>query len=87
MYAASLLRHAGYYVFNPVEQDELFAYHGTPEEPRFYLEHDLPWLCRWAEVIGLMHGWQCSKGAVAEMKTADACDIEIWELPDEYHVD
>lgn len=82
--AAIHLRHAGYKVFNPVEQDESFERHGTPVDIRHCLEQDLVWICRWADVVALLPDWDCSHGALAEYYTARAIGIGTWELPDEY---
>jgi hypothetical protein len=79
-----LLRHKGFKVFNPVEQDEAFERAGTPITIRHCLELDLVWICRWADLIGLLEGWQCSSGAMAEFYTAKAIGIKTWELPPEY---
>jgi len=77
------LRSRGYRVFNPVEQDAAFERHGTPVDIRHCLELDLVWICRWADVVGLLMGWEVSSGAMAEFYTAKAIGIETWELPRE----
>ena len=82
-HASGHLRSRGYRVFNPVEQDAAFERHGTPIDVRHCLELDLVWICRWADVVGLLMGWEVSSGAMAEFYTAKAIGIETWELPRE----
>ncbi len=82
--SAILLRHAGYKVFNPVEQDEFFLRVGMPTDIRVFLKHDLAWICDWAQVVALLPGWDKSDGAQAEYYTARACGIKTWVLPSEY---
>lgn len=82
--AAIHLRHAGYKVFNPVEQDDLLGRHGMPVGIRTCLELDLAWICRYADIVVLLPGWRQSAGAMAEYYTAIAIGIDTWELPDEY---
>jgi len=86
-HATALLRYQGWDVFNPVEQDGMFLRHGMPVTVRIFLEHDLPWICRWAHIVAFLPGWERSLGAQAEYKTALACDIPVWELPKEYCID
>ena len=85
-FAAGRLRQDGYSVFNPVEQDDFFRLVGMPDEVALYLEHDLAWVCRWAQCVALLPGWQRSDGAQAEYYTARACGKRTWILPDEYHL-
>ena len=82
-FTSGLLRLRGYRVFNPVEQDAAFELHGTPVDVRHCLELDLVWICRWADVVGLLGGWQNSSGAMAEFYTAKAIGLTTWELPHE----
>ncbi len=81
--ATDVLRSRGLKVFNPVEQDTAFGWHGVPLEIRNCLELDLAWICRWADVVALMPGWKDSAGALAEGATACAIGIPIWEIPNE----
>jgi len=85
-YAAGRLRQEGYYIFNPVEQDDFFDLVGMPADVALYLEHDLSWICRWAKGVALLRGWQESDGAKAEYHTALACAKRVWILPDEYQL-
>jgi hypothetical protein len=82
--AAALLRYEGWDVFNPVEDDEVLRRHGIEGNIRLWLERDLGWICRWADVVALLPGWKKSAGAVAEERTARACGIACWELGLEY---
>jgi hypothetical protein len=86
-HASALLRHAGFRVFNPVEQDAAFTLHGVPISIRNCLELDLVWICRWADIVALLGGWQTSSGAMAEYYTARAIGVDTWELPREYLLD
>lgn len=83
-YAANLLRHRGYFIFNPVEQDDLLERSGTPMNIAEFLELDLRWILRHAHGVALLPGWQNSTGAQAEYWTAKAAGKETWELPVEY---
>jgi hypothetical protein len=86
-HATAKLRYEGWQVFNPVEQDDFFERHGTPVDVRHCLELDLGWICRWADVVALMDGWQDSWGAQTEYCAAKACGIHVWILPKEYRLD
>jgi len=85
-FAAERLRQEGYYVFNPVEQDDFFDLVGMPNDVALYLEHDLAWVCRWAQCVALLPGWKNSDGAQAEYYAARACGKRTWILPDEYQL-
>jgi hypothetical protein len=85
-YAAGQLRGEGFTIFNPVEQDDFFSLVGMPNDVALYLEHDLAWVCRWAEGIALLRGWERSDGAQAEYYAARACGKRVWILPDEYQL-
>lgn len=81
--AAFRLRLVGYEVFNPAENDmengiNLGKFDGTENlsdhgfSLRGILEQDLTWICRYAEGIAVLPGWNKSKGANAEIALATA---------------
>lgn len=73
--AAAQLRAIGYDVFNPAEHD---MQHNLREA----LAMDLDWLCRWAEAVVLLPGWESSLGATAERYAAYALTIPVMTLAD-----
>jgi hypothetical protein len=54
------------------------AQHGF--DLRVALREDLEWICRNADAVAVLPGWQRSKGAVAEAATATALGLEIIPL-------
>lgn len=96
MTAAERLRAEGHEVFNPAERDieahgPEVAY-GNPtgdleiatREHGFNLRDalcdDLTFICKKADAIALLPGWQQSKGATAERAVGIALGLEIQEL-------
>lgn len=91
--AAAVLRNAfGFEVFSPAEKDEevhgeefskqfktgsLEAAESTGFSLRRALGDDLEWICKQAEGIVLLPGWEKSKGALAEKATAEALGLKI----------
>lgn len=87
--AAELLRDQGHVVFNPAERDTLV--HGPLESPtgdhkdiartgftlREALAADLGWICREADAIALLPGWENSRGARAEKAVAEGLDLIV----------
>src|SRR5690242_9933428 len=88
--AAAKLRAEGYEVFNPAEKDEevygtdfaerfptgdLAAASAAGFDLRVALAEDLYWICRHADAIALLPGWQASKGACTEYSTAQALGL------------
>ncbi len=71
---ACKLRFQGHVVFNPAElgihQDNI----------REIFEAEMGWLCRNAEAVYLMPGWQASLGAIAERALAQALGLTVLEL-------
>lgn len=72
--AASRLRLDGHEVFNPAAANlekltlrQIFAY-------------ELEWICREAEAIALLPGWENSEGVAAELATAKVLGLEIIPL-------
>lgn len=74
---AHLLTEVGHEVFNPAGQQEHDA------SLRECLAVDLAWLCRHAEAVALLDGWQTSRGALAERAAAQALGLKVapyWDL-------
>lgn len=92
--ATAMLRASHYTVFSPAERDE--AVHGinvsasptgnledvkaTGFSLRDALGADMEWICRYADAIALLPGWEKSKGATAERALAEALGLEIITL-------
>lgn len=72
--AANRLRMQGHEVFNPAAAnlDDLPL--------RRIFEHELGWICREAEAIALIPGYENSEGVAAELATAIALGLEVIEL-------
>lgn len=71
---AGKLRQLGWVVFNPAAAN-------LDDWPlRKILEYELGWLCREADAIALIPGWEDSKGVAAELATAKALGLEIIHL-------
>lgn len=93
--AAAALRDAGHHVFSPAERDgerhggDISNPTGSETEAarlfgfsiRAAMEDDLVWICRHAEGIALLPGWDASKGAQAERALGIALGLTILELP------
>ena len=95
--AAKTLRALGHEVFNPAERDnehhgtDISAGNLTGDENQAAAQHgfnlrealaaDLDYVCRHAEGIALLPGWEKSKGAKAEYATANALGLYIIYLP------
>lgn len=91
---AKFLREQGHEVFSPAENDidnngDFSADYQTGDEKaleantgwtlRKALEQDTAWICRHADAIALLPGWQASKGAKAELALAKALGlVEIY---------
>lgn len=91
--AAAKLRADGHFVFNPAEKDnerhgvdiskgnatgcehEAAKTHGF--DLRVALGDDLAFICREAEAIAMLPGWEKSKGAIAEHATAVALGLQV----------
>jgi hypothetical protein len=94
--AAATLRAQGHFVFSPAEKDnerhgtDISKGNPTGDEDLAAQQHgfnlrealgvDLGWICAEAEAIALLPGWQLSKGARAELATAQALGLEIIDL-------
>ena len=91
--AALALRASGHVVFNPAEKDterhgvdiskgneagcEKIAASQHSFDLRVALGDDLAWICKEAEGIALLPGWEKSKGATAEHATAVALGLQV----------
>ena len=91
--AAAELRAAGHFVFSPNERDErvhgknISKGNSTGDESQAATEHgfnlrealaaDLIFICREADAVALLPGWENSKGANAERATAIALGLQI----------
>jgi len=91
--AADKLRQEGWIVFNPAERDNERHGHDiskgnlTGDEEVAKKEHgfnlrialcdDLKWICKNADAIAVLPGWENSKGANAEIATGNALGLEI----------
>lgn len=94
--AAAELRAQGHTVFNPAERDnehhgtDISKGNATGDEKLAAAQHgfslrealasDLNYICREAEAIALLPGWERSKGVAAERATALALGLEVIEL-------
>ena len=94
--AAAQLRSQGYEVFNPAERDNerhgcdisIGNVHGDEKlaseqhgfNLRVALGDDLAYICKEADGIAMLPGWEKSKGATAERATAIALGLEVIEL-------
>jgi nucleoside 2-deoxyribosyltransferase len=75
------LREAGHEVFSPPEYDEKLGLDSSePGALRKLLGADLAWLCANADAVAVLPGWQESLGASAEVATAFALGIPVWDL-------
>jgi hypothetical protein len=90
--ATAALRGLGHEVFSPAERDEevhgsdfskQFPTGSIPDAEktgfslRRALGDDLAWICKEADGVFLLRGWEMSKGATAEKATAEALGLEI----------
>src|SRR5689334_4430148 len=94
--ATQKLRQDGHFVFNPAERDmerhgtDISKGNSTGSLEQAAKEHgfnlrdalcdDLTFICKTADAVALLPGWQRSKGATAERATAEALGLEIIEL-------
>ena len=94
--AARELRAAGHEVFNPAEKDDdiygtdMAKSNATGNEHvaaekhgfdiRRTMEIDCTWICRNADAIALLPGWENSRGVKAEKALAEAIGIEVMYL-------
>lgn len=93
---AERLRGQGHQVFSPAEQElsqknaKIFANckSGLEEDigidRRGSLGTDLAWICAEADAVALIPGWVRSRGAVAEKATAEALNLKVMYLGEDY---
>lgn len=73
---AEMLRNAGYMVLNPAEHDRWFEkVHYRKPTVRECLAYDVEWICKHADGVALLAGWEESFGARAEVALAQAVGI------------
>lgn len=89
--ADQALKELGYETFNPAAKDRangfdfstLTGHEDLSEygfDLRTALAEDLAWICEHAELVVVLEGWQHSRGALAEVRTAEALGIPVWTL-------
>lgn len=86
---AARLRAAGYKVFSPAEEDlrngfdpETGKYPDGEYSIRKVMMEDLMWICQFADMVVVFGEWRQSKGVRAEVRTADAISVPVYELDD-----
>lgn len=88
LHAAEELRSKGFKVFNPAEHELQAGFNpktglyedGHTATIRELILEDLVWICQFADKVVVLPGWEKSKGAQAEVKTALAIGIEVVEF-------
>ncbi|MDQ6721208.1 MAG: DUF4406 domain-containing protein [Candidatus Dormibacteraeota bacterium] len=90
--ATALLRQAGHEVYSPAEADLASGFDPTgytghediERDDRFDLRGalagDLDYICRHAQAVVVLDGWEASAGACAEVATAVALGIPVFDL-------
>ena len=92
--AARHYRRLGYEVFSPAERDnerhgtDISKGNQSGSEEQAAVQHgfnlrdalgeDLCWICKHADAILMLDGWENSKGAKAEKATAEALGLAVW---------
>lgn len=91
-YAAAILRSEGYEVFSPAEKGEEVLCTNDPSLQndlafrRKVFELDFTYICRHADAVFLLRGWEASSGARAERAAAEAIGLPVVVLSDKYNV-
>lgn len=86
-----VLKGYGFETFNPASKDRANGFDfstldGTEDlteygfNLRTALGEDLQWICEHAELVVVLPGWEKSRGALAEVRTAEALGIPVWTL-------
>jgi hypothetical protein len=89
--AAAALRNLGHEVFNPAEADENNGFDPTGMSGHEDLSHlgfdlrealgaDLAYICKRADAVVTLPGWEGSSGATAEVATAKALGLPVIPL-------
>ena len=98
-YAAERLRERGFIVFSPAERDrEAYGveieHNPTGDESKVTnvactindcMAADCEWICRHADAIALLPGWEKSSGANAELALAKALGLSVITLGKEFY--
>jgi hypothetical protein len=89
---AEFIRQCGHDVFSPTERDAEVGFNPVGMlgneadlihaefDLREALGADLAWITSEADGVVVLPGWQRSKGARAEVATAHALNLPVWEL-------
>lgn len=88
-YAAAKLRNEGHEVFSPADHDRSIygleiEYNPDMVDIRVALGGDLAWICKHADAVALLPGWESSTGATAERATGVAIGATIIILGKDY---
>ena len=79
--AASRLREMGHEVFNPAESETSAD---AENARRKWLAEDTEYICKHAEAVALLPGWEQSKGAIAEGALAIALGLSLMVLGEDF---
>lgn len=93
-YAAAKLRAEGHEVFSPADNDRRYGLVGDLNQPfppsvtvRVLLADDLEYICKEADMIAVLPGWEQSSGAKAEIATAQTLGLCVRFLGRAYWLD
>ena len=78
--AAAYLREAGFEVFSPAEKETEKHSEANQESlafRRLVFALDMAWICKHADLVALLPGWEKSSGARAEKALAEAIGLEV----------